>query len=94
MLTPGSDLTVIDTELGRIGVAICYDIRFPELAGLYAARGCQLLVYPGAVRLEAPTSSSLTLCLPRGTVPVVLRPKISAAPPRLSCPTRAQAPSI
>ncbi|RMZ57208.1 hypothetical protein APUTEX25_004042 [Auxenochlorella protothecoides] len=49
VLTPGSDLTVIDTELGRIGVAICYDIRFPELAALYAARGCQLLVYPGAL---------------------------------------------
>uniref|UniRef100_A0A1D2ADS7 CN hydrolase domain-containing protein n=1 Tax=Auxenochlorella protothecoides TaxID=3075 RepID=A0A1D2ADS7_AUXPR len=51
VLTPGSDLTVIDTELGRIGVAICYDIRFPELAALYAARGCQLLVYPGAFNM-------------------------------------------
>ena len=47
-LTGGEGLTVIDTELGRIGLGICYDIRFPELAALYAARGVQILVYPGA----------------------------------------------
>jgi omega-amidase len=29
--------------VGRIGVGICYDIRFPELAMLYAARGNQFV---------------------------------------------------
>eukprot|EP00197_Chlamydomonas_leiostraca_P014609 CAMPEP_0202863496 /NCGR_PEP_ID=MMETSP1391-20130828/4111_1 /ASSEMBLY_ACC=CAM_ASM_000867 /TAXON_ID=1034604 /ORGANISM="Chlamydomonas leiostraca, Strain SAG 11-49" /LENGTH=400 /DNA_ID=CAMNT_0049543141 /DNA_START=12 /DNA_END=1215 /DNA_ORIENTATION=- len=47
-LTPGDGPTVVDTEAGRLGLGICYDIRFPELAQIYAARGCQLLVYPGA----------------------------------------------
>ena len=47
-LTGGEGLAVVDTELGRIGLGICYDIRFPELAALYAARGVQILVYPGA----------------------------------------------
>jgi hypothetical protein len=37
-------------QVGRLGIGICYDIRFPELALLYAARGCQLIVYPGKSR--------------------------------------------
>lgn len=47
-LTPGEAPTVVDTEVGRLGVGICYDIRFPELAAICAARGAQILVYPGA----------------------------------------------
>jgi hypothetical protein len=46
-LTPGETPTVVDTAAGRLGVGICYDIRFPELAMLYAKRGVQVLVYPG-----------------------------------------------
>ncbi len=42
-------------QVGRLGVGICYDIRFPELAWIYAQRGCQLLVYPGVhCRLGTP----------------------------------------
>ena len=47
-LTPGRAGTVVDTDAGRLGIGICYDIRFPELAMMYAQRGAQLLVYPGA----------------------------------------------
>lgn len=38
----------IDTPFGKIGMAICYDLRFPEVARYAALRGCQLLVYPAA----------------------------------------------
>ncbi|MCE5166325.1 Omega-amidase, chloroplastic, partial [Datura stramonium] len=38
-LTAGETPTVVDTEVGRVGIGICYDIRFQELAMLYAARG-------------------------------------------------------
>ncbi|ONL94176.1 Omega-amidase chloroplastic [Zea mays] len=40
-LTAGQNPTVVDTDVGRIGIGICYDIRFQELAMLYAARGLQ-----------------------------------------------------
>ncbi|GFR46917.1 hypothetical protein Agub_g8564 [Astrephomene gubernaculifera] len=50
-LSPGPGPTVVDTEAGRLGLGICYDIRFPELAQLYAERGCQVLVYPGAFNM-------------------------------------------
>ncbi|KAH9560578.1 hypothetical protein CY35_06G112700 [Sphagnum magellanicum] len=50
-LTPGDSLTIVDTDVGRIGVGICYDIRFPELAMLYAARGVHIICYPGAFNM-------------------------------------------
>lgn len=54
VLSPGNKVTVVDLpEYGRIGVAICYDVRFPELA-LIASRpphNAFLLLYPGAFNL-------------------------------------------
>jgi predicted amidohydrolase len=52
VLSPGNTLTILDLpEYGRIAVAICYDVRFPELATIAARRGCFALVYPGAFNL-------------------------------------------
>jgi len=45
-MSPGKSAVVIDTRLGRIGLAICYDIRFPELIRYYFHKGAQLLVVP------------------------------------------------
>ncbi|RYP74094.1 hypothetical protein DL770_007654 [Monosporascus sp. CRB-9-2] len=48
-LSPGNKVTIVDLPgYGRVGVAICYDVRFPELATIAARRGCFALVYPGA----------------------------------------------
>eukprot|EP00879_Flechtneria_rotunda_P013888 GHRR01014504.1.p1 GENE.GHRR01014504.1~~GHRR01014504.1.p1 ORF type:complete len:233 (+),score=53.57 GHRR01014504.1:194-892(+) len=58
-LSPGEAPTVIDTPAGRLGIGICYDIRFPELAMLYAQRGVQMLVYPG--KQSAPEPALLCL---------------------------------
>jgi predicted amidohydrolase len=44
--TPGSTAEVFSTCLGDIGLAICYDLYFPELARLYAMKGAQIIVYP------------------------------------------------
>ncbi|XP_038657665.1 omega-amidase NIT2-like isoform X1 [Scyliorhinus canicula] len=45
--SPGSTMCTFDTPYCKIGIGICYDIRFAELAHVYTKRGCQLLVYPG-----------------------------------------------
>lgn len=50
-LTAGESPTIVDTEVGCIGIGICYDIRFQELASIYAARGAHLLCYPGAFNM-------------------------------------------
>jgi predicted amidohydrolase len=39
-------LKVFDTDFGRMAVAICYDVEFPELARAAAHRGCDVLVVP------------------------------------------------
>lgn len=43
---PGDEIVVCDTELGRMGMAICYDIRFPELFRLMALEGARVLFAP------------------------------------------------
>ena len=44
--SPGEDYCVFDTELGRFGVAICFDIRFPEFIRGLARRGAELILLP------------------------------------------------
>jgi predicted amidohydrolase len=52
VLSPGNKITIVDLpEYGKIAIAICYDIRFPELATIAARKGAFLLLYPGAFNL-------------------------------------------
>jgi len=52
VLSPGNKITLVDLPpYGKIAMAICYDIRFPELATIAARKGCFLLLYPGAFNL-------------------------------------------
>lgn len=50
-LTAGNDMTVIDTEFCKIGVAICYDVRFPEWFRKMALAGAKLVVLPAAFNM-------------------------------------------
>lgn len=43
---PGDDICVFDTEFGRMGVAICFDMRFPELIRAMAKRGAEVILVP------------------------------------------------
>lgn len=52
VLSPGNKITIVDLpEYGKIAVAICYDLRFPELAMVAARKGAFALIYPGAFNL-------------------------------------------
>src|SRR3546814_11571035 len=44
----GDTLVVVDTPLGRLGLSICYDLRFPELYRALVDRGATLLAIPAA----------------------------------------------
>ena len=43
VVTPGHDISFVETEFGKFGFMICYDIRFPELARLYAQKEIDVL---------------------------------------------------
>ncbi len=47
--TPGTEAPVFDTELGTIGMIICYDGDFPELARVLAIKGAEVIVRPAAL---------------------------------------------
>ena len=45
-VTPGDEFKVFDTALGRIGLIICYDLRFPEATRTLALHGADLVALP------------------------------------------------
>jgi omega-amidase len=45
-LSPGNEMTVFDTEWCKVGLCICYDIRFPELSMLMAKSGAKFICVP------------------------------------------------
>jgi deaminated glutathione amidase len=47
-IEPGDEVVTVDTELGQIGLAVCYDLRFPELFRALLAKGAEILVLPSA----------------------------------------------
>lgn len=45
-LTAGDHLTIANTPWGHVGMAICYDLRFPEIFRTYALAGAKLIILP------------------------------------------------
>ena len=61
-LSPGNTMTVIDTAWGKIGVMICFDMRFPELGRLMALAGASAFIIPAAFNMTTgPAHWELTL---------------------------------
>jgi 5-aminopentanamidase len=56
---PGDELTVYDTPLGRIGVEICYDLRFPEVTRTLALRGADIVAHPTNFPIAAKLQTEL-----------------------------------
>jgi len=47
----GTDVVVADTAIGKLGLSICFDVRFPELYRALADRGAEILAVPSAFTL-------------------------------------------
>ncbi len=47
-VAPGSAPVVVDTPLGRLGLSVCYDVRFPELFRQLSVAGAELFAVPSA----------------------------------------------
>ncbi len=50
-VAPGQDVVTVQTPLGRLGLSVCYDLRFPELYRALSAQGAVLLTVPSAFTL-------------------------------------------
>jgi 5-aminopentanamidase len=57
--TPGDELSVFETSLGRIGVEICYDLRFPEVTRTLALRGADIVAHPTNFPMAAKVQTEL-----------------------------------
>ncbi|MEW8013924.1 MAG: carbon-nitrogen hydrolase family protein [Candidatus Sedimenticola endophacoides] len=47
-IEPGKETLVIDSPFGRLGIAICYDLRFPELFRAMLDKGMEVICMPAA----------------------------------------------
>ncbi len=48
-MSAGSQIApVVQTPFGKLGIGICYDLRFPEMARKLALQGCEIMLYPAA----------------------------------------------
>ncbi|WP_442761198.1 carbon-nitrogen hydrolase family protein [Pseudolactococcus chungangensis] len=50
-VTSGQEVVVVETPLGKLGFAICYDLRFPELHRLLALKGAEIIFNPSDFNL-------------------------------------------
>ncbi|WP_221797544.1 carbon-nitrogen hydrolase family protein [Oceanobacter mangrovi] len=46
--SPGDEVVVVDTPVGKLGLSICYDVRFPELYRKLREQGAELITVPAA----------------------------------------------
>ncbi len=51
-IQPGAEIVTVDSDLGKLGFSICYDIRFPELFRLLALDGAQIIFTPANFTLS------------------------------------------
>jgi predicted amidohydrolase len=82
-LAPGDPLQVFATDLGRIGVAICYDSEFPVLVRTLADSGADIILIPTCTERVSGYMRVRTAAAARAlesTVATVLSPTIGDAP--------------
>src|SRR5260370_3969228 len=58
-VTPGDELPVFDTPLERLGIEICYDLRFPEVTRTLALKGADIVAHPTNFPMAAKIQTEL-----------------------------------
>ncbi len=53
LIHPGQQIKVLDTDVGRIGISICYDIEFPMIAYQQVKAGADLILAPSCTDTQA-----------------------------------------
>jgi predicted amidohydrolase len=48
VLSPGDSPTVVDTDMGKVGLVVCYDLRYPELFRQMVDRGAEMVLVASA----------------------------------------------
>jgi nitrilase len=48
IVEPGNQVVVVQTDIGKLGLAVCYDLRFPEFFRALLERGAELIALPAA----------------------------------------------
>ena len=48
---PGNDITLLDTPWGRVGLCVCFDLRFEELCRVMTLRGARMILAPAAFNM-------------------------------------------
>ncbi|MBQ7758276.1 carbon-nitrogen hydrolase family protein [Anaerotignum sp.] len=62
--TAGKDVTTFNTPWGKMGLIICYDIRFPELSRLLSLEGVQAIFVPAAFNMTTgPAHWEMSFCM-------------------------------
>lgn len=51
ILSAGNEIVTFDTSFGKMGLCICYDFRFPEMARLMALEGAKIILVPAAFNM-------------------------------------------
>jgi deaminated glutathione amidase len=87
-IAPGEDIVTFDLDGVTVGLAICYDLRFPELFRILALRGAGVILLPAAFTLMTGKDHWETLIRARAienTVFMVAPGQVGQHPPGLWC---------
>ncbi len=64
-IEPGSQCVVVDTPIGRVGLSVCYDLRFPELYRRLTEQGAEIFAIPSAFTAKTGAAHWEILCRAR-----------------------------
>jgi len=62
---PGAEVVTVPTELGMLGLSVCYDLRFPELYRALVRAGAEVLLVPSAFTFPTGAAHWEVLCRAR-----------------------------